>query len=124
MLLDNENNIWIATLGGGISVLDKDSVVSGISDRQFQEFDFKLGQNYPNPFNNSTIINYQLSVANDVKLVIYDLLGREVKTLVDQFQNAGTYSIQFDASGLASGIYNYVLSTGDRRESRRMLLLK
>ena len=68
---------------------------------------FDLSQNYPNPFNPNTVISYQLPVDSKVSLVIYDMTGREVKTLVNERRTAGYYTISFDGSGLASGIYLY-----------------
>lgn len=69
----------------------------------------KLGQNYPNPFNPSTVISYNVMDNANVSIKVYDMTGREVRTLVNTFQNAGTYSVNFNASDLASGIYFYVL---------------
>jgi len=83
-----------------------------------------LEQNFPNPFNPSTTINYGIDVNEDVLLEVYDVLGRRIQTLVDQTQNAGTYTIQFNASSLASGIYFYRLSTTSQTIIRRMTLIK
>ncbi len=86
---------------------------------------FSLSQNYPNPFNPSTIINYELRIMKEVKLVVYDVLGREVKTLVNKTQPAGKYKVTFDATGFASGVYYYKLKAGDKYETtRKMLLLR
>ena len=86
--------------------------------------EFVLEQNYPNPFNPSTEIVYSLPVQSNVEIKIYDVLGREVATLVDQTQNAGKYSTSFDASDLTSGLYIYRLTSGASVISRKMLLLK
>jgi Secretion system C-terminal sorting domain len=67
--------------------------------------DYTLEQNFPNPFNPSTVINYQLVGVSSVKLMVYDILGREIATLVNGMKSAGYYSATFDASRLASGIY-------------------
>ncbi len=83
-----------------------------------------LLQSYPNPFNISAVVSYQLSEVGDVKLVVYDILGREVKTLVHEVQYPGTYRVEFNAQGLASGAYVYRLTSGQNVESRRMLLMK
>ena len=83
-----------------------------------------LNQNYPNPFNPSTQINFQLQTSNNVILKIYDMLGREVATLVDRPVAAGSHTIQFDASGLASGLYFYQIKTDNFVETRKMMLLK
>jgi hypothetical protein len=71
--------------------------------------EFTLGQNYPNPFNPSTKINYQLPVQSYVTLKLFDLLGREVATLVDGIEAPGNHSANWDASGMASGVYFYTL---------------
>ncbi|MFZ1323518.1 MAG: T9SS type A sorting domain-containing protein [Ignavibacteria bacterium] len=86
---------------------------------------FKLHQNYPNPFNPNTIINYELQVTSDlVSLKIFDVLGNEVDELVNEKQNAGSYSVEFDGSNLPSGVYFYKLEAGDFIETKRMILLK
>ena len=87
-------------------------------------YSFKLYQNYPNPFNPSTHISYQLQESVFVKLRVYDILGREVKTLVNKYQNAGNYSVQFDASNLPSGAYFYRLEAGTYHDIKKLLLLK
>ena len=83
-----------------------------------------LQQNYPNPFNPTTVVSYQLSVASEVRLVVYDLLGQEVAVLVNGQQEAGTHSIPFDGSALSSGLYLYRLEAGLFRQTKSMLLLK
>jgi hypothetical protein len=85
---------------------------------------FALEQNYPNPFNPSTTIKYQVPKISTVSLKIYNLLGQEVTTLVNERQPAGTYQVEFDASKLASGMYIYKLKSGDFNVSKKMLLLK
>jgi N-acetylneuraminic acid mutarotase len=85
---------------------------------------FLLEQNYPNPFNPTTVVSYQLPVVSDVKLAVYDLLGREVTVLVDEKKPAGRYEFRFDATGLSSGVYVYRLTTGEYVESRRMVLIR
>ena len=85
---------------------------------------FQLEQNYPNPFNPSTTISYQLPNNSFVTLKIYDELGREVKTLVNQFQHQGSYKINFDASQFSSGIFIYRLQTDNYSASRKMIFLK
>ncbi len=86
--------------------------------------DFSLLQNYPNPFNPSTTISYDLSVKSLVTLKIYDILGREVETLVDQKQDPGKYGVRFDASRLSSGVYFYRLVAGNYVATRKMAVLK
>jgi len=86
--------------------------------------EFGLGQNYPNPFNPSTVISYQLPVSSFVTFKVYDVVGREVRTLVSGWKNAGAYSVRFDASGLPSGVYFYRLQAGDFSNVRKLVLLK
>ncbi len=85
---------------------------------------FSLSQNYPNPFNPSTIINYQLAINSRVTLKIYDALGNEIETLVNEKQNAGSYSVDFNAASLPSGIYFYKLVTEKFSETKKMILIK
>ncbi len=86
--------------------------------------DFRLEQNYPNPFNPITQIRYTLPETGLVKLVVYDMLGREVDTLVKERQTAGAYTVTFDASSLASGMYIFRLTSGNYLETRKMTLIK
>ena len=83
-----------------------------------------LDQNYPNPFNPTTAISYQLSANSFVTLKVYDLLGREVATLVNSQLPAGSYQTSFDASHLSSGVYLYELRAGDFVQTRKMALMK
>jgi len=87
--------------------------------------EFLLMQNYPNPFNPSTAISYQLSALSQVELMIYNVLGQKVRTLVNQIQDADSYEVIFDASGLSSGIYFYRLKTANGfSETRKMIVLQ
>jgi len=90
---------------------------------------FSLSQNYPNPFNPSTNIRYTIpsnvkGKMSNVKLVVFDILGKEIATLVNEKQNAGTYEAIFDGSGLTSGFYFYRLTCDDFSETRKMVLIK
>jgi uncharacterized delta-60 repeat protein len=85
---------------------------------------FTLHQNYPNPFNPSTTIKFELATGNNVKLAIYDILGRENSVLVNQYLTAGSYSINFTNSNLASGIYFYRLTAGSFSDIKKMTLVK
>ncbi|MFH1851274.1 MAG: T9SS type A sorting domain-containing protein [Candidatus Neomarinimicrobiota bacterium] len=93
--------------------------ISSVLPRQFS-----LLQNYPNPFNPITTIHYELAIRTDVQLTIYDLLGKEVTTLVSESQNAGYKSVQWDASNVASGVYIYRIKAGDYVQTRKMVVLK
>jgi hypothetical protein len=85
---------------------------------------FELAQNYPNPFNPTTTIRYQIPTAETVSLKVYDVLGKEVATLVSGRQEAGNYAVPFNASGLSSGMYFYRLQAGGFVETRKMMLVK
>ena len=86
--------------------------------------EFKLGQNYPNPFNPATTIKYMIKDQSLVSLKIYDVLGNEVATLVNEIKPKGAYTFKFDASSLPSGVYFYRLTAGNFIETKKMLLLK
>ncbi|MCX6162543.1 MAG: T9SS type A sorting domain-containing protein, partial [Ignavibacteriae bacterium] len=83
-----------------------------------------LSQNYPNPFNPTTNIRYALPRAGEVKLTVFNTLGKEVETLVNEHQSAGTYEVSFDASQYPSGVYFYRLTTDNFSDTKRMLLVK
>jgi len=86
--------------------------------------EFALSQNYPNPFNPATMISYQLPINSLVMLKVYDILGREVRTLVDGRMNAGVHTVQFDASDLPSGVYFYRILAGEYVSMKKSLLVK
>ncbi len=85
---------------------------------------FALEQNYPNPFNPSTTIRFQLQAAGDVRLAVYDLLGREVAVLVNERKSPGSYQVKFVAAGQSSGVYFYRLTTGNFVQTHKMLLVR
>ena len=85
---------------------------------------FSLSQNYPNPFNPNTVIKWELPISGYVSLKIYDAIGNEVETLVNEDQTAGSYTMNFDGSKLSSGIYFYKLTAGNLSETKRMVLIK
>ncbi|MEW6061379.1 MAG: T9SS type A sorting domain-containing protein [Bacteroidota bacterium] len=85
---------------------------------------YTLAQNYPNPFNPSTVINFSLPVSGFVTVKVYDVVGREIATLVNGFQQAGSYAVDFDATGLAGGVYLYRLTAGSFSQVKKMMLVK
>ncbi|MGA2625396.1 MAG: T9SS type A sorting domain-containing protein [Bacteroidota bacterium] len=100
------------------------SGVLGVGNTKPLPTEFALGQNYPDPFNPTTAINYELPKAEYVRLVVYDMLGREVATLVNGTQDAGYKSVEFNAANLPSGIYTYRLTAGTFVEVKKMLMIK
>jgi len=97
---------------------------TNLNNNTIQPEEFVLGQNYPNPFNPGTVINYRLSVTSKVSLKVYDILGNEIKTLVNEEKPAGTFEITFNASELTSGIYFYRLVAGNIVATKKMVLIK
>lgn len=108
--VDRNNNIWIAT-NVGVLQFNPYGIVTDVEDENSVNIpkEFSLSQNYPNPFNPETAISYQLSAFSFVSLKVFDVLGREVATLVNEEKPAGTYTINFNAEGLSSGVYFYRL---------------
>jgi hypothetical protein len=86
--------------------------------------EFSLSNAYPNPFNPTTHINYTITEKSLVKLVVYDITGREVATLVNGWIDVGSYEVEFDGANLASGVYFYSLTAGDFSAVKKMLLIK
>jgi hypothetical protein len=86
--------------------------------------EFTISQNYPNPFNPTTTIKYNIKEITMVVLKVFDILGREVVTLVNEEKPAGSYEIVFNAANLPSGIYFYRLQAGDYIETKKMVLMK
>jgi hypothetical protein len=98
--------------------------LTGIVWNQTNPETYKLSQNYPNPFNPVTKINYALPKSGFVTLKVYDILGKEVATLVNEVKNVGAYSIDFNGVSLSSGVYFYRLTVGDFSSVKKMTLLK
>lgn len=97
---------------------------AGILTDQSQPLTYSLAQNFPNPFNPSTLIRYQTASAAPVRLTVYDILGRQVATLVDGIQPPGTHEVRFDGGALSSGVYFYRLQTSAYVQQRKMILQK
>jgi hypothetical protein len=118
--LDNE---WVRPHTWGLAEVVGGPSVS-VAEQSLSPFEYKLENNYPNPFNPSTKIKYSLKIQGSVTLKVFNLLGQQVATLVNEVQQAGPHDIVFDASRLSSGVYFYSLQSGSFRESKKMLLLK
>lgn len=103
----------------GVSGFYKDN-----SNNTVDNYDFNLQTNYPNPFNPTTIIKYQLPEDAHVKLIIYDVLCREVTTLVNEVKKVGSYEVEFNATRLTSGVYFYQISAGKFVSAKKMLLVR
>ena len=116
----NGNNLAVYYMGAE----PFDITITGINDSKTTVNSFALSQNYPNPFNPSTMLNYTLPQKSNVSLKVFDMLGREVANLVNATQEAGSHSVNFNASKLASGLYIYTLKAGNNVMSKKMMLLK
>ena len=97
---------------------------TGVTEQPGLPLSYSLSQNFPNPFNPSTLISYQIAKAGPVRLTVYDILGRQVATLVDAVQEPGSHEARFDAGNLASGMYVYRLQTNGFMQQRKMILQK
>ncbi len=124
---DNQTarNIFINSKFGLLKFLDTLTVTSVKDEKDIAILtDYKLSQNYPNPFNPGTIISWQAPVGSLQSLKVYDVLGREVATLVNEYKEAGKHSVEFNATGLPSGVYFYRLNAGSFSETKKMILLR
>jgi hypothetical protein len=124
--IDEQGNKWIGTWGGGLAVYREGGVILPVEEKETNEIPtkFALYQNYPNPFNPTTTIEFDIPEKTNVKLVIDDILGREVKTLIDKELEPGKYKLNFTATNLPSGVYFYTLRTPKFTKTNKMLLIK
>jgi len=104
-----------------INLLVKTSVGIDVNENPVE---FRLSQNYPNPFNATTRISYSIPKNSNVNLKIYDMLGREVRTLASGYQSAGDYIVMFNSGDLSSGVYFYRLTAGEYSEIKKMVVIK
>ncbi|MFC1527643.1 T9SS type A sorting domain-containing protein [Candidatus Neomarinimicrobiota bacterium] len=128
---NNDGDIFIIDqIGSGITIPPRITKINfdwelSTSQNKYQgPLTYALHNNYPNPFNPITTIRYSLPESADIKLEVFDFLGKKVATLVDEYKNTGNYSVVFNAENLPSGIYFYRLLTGKFVESKKILLIK
>jgi len=121
--LENNGSITINSddLKGYLKVVPRTTSAEELSTKVYQ---YELEQNYPNPFNPSTSISFSLKDASSVSIQVFDMMGREIKTLLKQKLTAGKHTVQFDASGLSSGVYLYRMTTNSITLTKKMLLIK
>ncbi len=118
VLVSDPNKVYVDNVYFYSNLTDVEEVSTAIPT------EFSLGQNYPNPFNPTTKINFNIPEPSSVKLTIYNMLGQEVYTLLNDFMNAGSYEFNFDASNLTSGTYFYSITAGNFHSVKKMLLIK
>ena len=113
------------TKGDGVWMRPLSEMITGVEDKQNNlPTNFSLQQNYPNPFNPSTTINYSVPKTSFVTIKVYNVLGREIKTLVNEKKSFGNYSVQFSGSSLSSGIYFYRMQSGNYSQTKKLIILK
>jgi len=128
---DQIYRMWYTGYGGspqrwriGFAATDPSVFPTSVELESFYADAFSLEQNYPNPFNPSTTISWQSPLSSHHTLKVYDLLGREIATLVDEYKPAGSYEVEFDASQISSGIYFYTLQAGEFTSTKKLILMK
>ena len=121
---------WISELVyAKINGVEFGELVNSLGGKPIELYGFYLDQNYPNPFNPSTKIKYSIPIVGtsdrvSVQLKVYDVLGNQIATLVNEERSAGVYEVEFDASNLSSGVYFYTLSAGNYFDTKKMILLR
>jgi hypothetical protein len=120
----NGYELWMSCKGRGIAVLTVKQNPTSVDEEKIAPTDFVLSQNYPNPFNPSTKISWQSPVNSHQVLKVYDILGNEIITLVDEYKSAGKYEVNFNASLLSSGVYLYKLQAGSFVATKKMIIIK
>jgi photosystem II stability/assembly factor-like uncharacterized protein len=121
----NKDYLFAGTLSDGVWRRPLSDMITGIEkdDHDFMK-DYSLEQNFPNPFNPSTLIRYKVPKVSNVSLKVFDMLGREVSTLVNEQKLPGKYEVKFDGSKLSSGVYLYKLQAGDFVQTKKLILIK
>ncbi len=124
--VDADSVVWTSdVLGNGTSAITiVESFLVSVETKSTTPESFYLAQNYPNPFNPTTTIKYSIQNSGFVSLKVYNILGKEITTLVNRNQAAGNYEINFDASNLTSGVYIYQLNSGNKVQIKKMIFLK
>ena len=121
---DHLGNIWIGFYNGYLAIYNPDGITDVKRTQNSFQVKYSLSQNYPNPFNPSTTITYSIPKRGFVQLKIYDVLGEEIATLVNEEKRQGRYSVKFNGTNLPSGVYFYTLRVNNLVQSRKMILLR
>jgi hypothetical protein len=123
LAISSKGQLYAGTFDNGIYI-SKSTVTSVQDIADDVPLKYNLSQNFPNPFNPETAITFSLPVSQNIKLSVYNIIGKEVATLKNEYAPAGTHTVRFNASGLPSGVYIYTLQAGSFRDSKKLLLLK
>ena len=129
LAVDEQDRVWLGIFGTGELAVFDGTNLTIITDIEDEQFDFipqqySLNQNYPNPFNPTTTIKFGIAEFGFVSLKVYDILGNEITTLVNEEKPSGNYEVEFNASSLPSGVYFYRLKSGSFVETKKMIVLK
>jgi hypothetical protein len=124
LVITSNDNVYVGTFIDGVCRRLSSAITSVGETHNELPAETMLYNNYPNPFNPATVVRYQLPLASEVKLVVFDLLGREVSVLVDEKREAGIHEVKFDASHLPSGVYFYRLQAGNFVETKKLVLVR
>jgi len=123
--IDNDGYVELIEINNGnVKIISTPAQTVSVNNQNEIVKDYELKQNYPNPFNPNTTIEYNLKSSSEVKVIIYDILGKEVSTLVNEKQNIGKYKLNLNGTGLSSGTYFYSLIVDDLAETKKMILVK
>ncbi len=125
------DTLWATGKGGGFSEWNwapnkylRVILATEVAEQKYLPFKFVLDQNYPNPFNPVTSIHYSIPLAATVTLKIYDTNGKEISSLVNETQQSGDHSVEWNGDGITSGVYMYRITAGNYTETKKMVLLK
>jgi ligand-binding sensor domain-containing protein len=127
LAVDNNDKIWLGTAGtGALYVYDGNNLnlITDIAKEHSESISYELFQNYPNPFNPATIIKYSLPRLGNVQIRIYNILGTEIKMLLNEYKQAGTFQVEFNADDLPSGVYFYRITTENYSATKKMIVLR
>jgi hypothetical protein len=128
--IDSDGTLYIGThlnslhTNGEKTLIAVRDTVTSVRDENVGLLSYKLEQNYPNPFNSTTNIRYTITQSSRVSLKVFNLMGREVITILDRYQENGSYDVIFRPDNLASGIYFYTLTSEDFKDTKKLILLK
>ncbi len=123
-LIQNGTPVNLVVTGKNLQPYDGDMILTSVTNISQNPQSYSLSQNYPNPFNPVTHLEFGITELEFVSLKVYDVLGNEIKTLVNEMKTPGAYNIEFDGSNLSSGIYFYKITAGEFTEVKKMTLLK